>query len=274
MQPFRIITNYGVATSIAVEIDADWIDPQRRVQSGDVLTLMSSMGTLALTFLAWAELGAVAAVGVSALVLSADLVNAFAPYMNSLSKIYCAFSGFVLALLCSSSVEYNRFVDSGSSIFEKIIILCAWIFTLYAIWLLLRRNVWAGRILAIITGLSMLFLRLNVSWLHEEGFWSTSLFAFATLLRFISLLLIVRARHDGWFGTSQLATSPTSVSGAPTKIKPPMPALQAATGILLGLGMMSITGQTRWPNAQLIGASLLAVAAILLGVFIWRYRKR
>jgi hypothetical protein len=85
MQPFRIITNFGVATSIAVKIDADWMDPQRRVQSGDVLTLMSSMGTLALTFLAWAELGAVAAVGVSALVLSADLVNAFAPYMNSLS---------------------------------------------------------------------------------------------------------------------------------------------------------------------------------------------
>jgi hypothetical protein len=85
LQPFRIITNFGVATTIAVKIDADWRDPQRRVQSGDVLTLVSSAGTIALTFLAWAELGAAAAVGVSALVLAADLVNVFAPYMNSLS---------------------------------------------------------------------------------------------------------------------------------------------------------------------------------------------
>jgi hypothetical protein len=85
LQPFCIITNFGVATTIAVKIDADWQEPQRRVQSGDVLTLMSSAGTIALTFLAWAELGAAAAVGVYALVLAADLVNVFAPYMNSLS---------------------------------------------------------------------------------------------------------------------------------------------------------------------------------------------
>src|SRR5215813_14065100 len=85
MQPFRIITNFGVATSLVVKIDVDWRDAQRRVQAGDVLTLVSSLGTVALTFLAWAEIGAVAAVGVSALILAADLVNVFSPYMNSLS---------------------------------------------------------------------------------------------------------------------------------------------------------------------------------------------
>jgi hypothetical protein len=190
-------------------------------------------------------------------------------------KIRCAFLGFISALLCSSRVEYERIVDPVSSIPEKIIILCTWILTICAIWLLHRRNVWAGRILAITTGLSILFLRLNVEWLHNEGFWSTSLFALATLLRFISLLLLARARHDGWFvNTSQLAISPTAAQRARTKIKPPMPVLQAVIGILLGLGVMSVSGQTHWPNARVVGAGLLAVAAILSGVFVWRYRKR
>lgn len=188
-------------------------------------------------------------------------------------KIRCVFYGYALALLCSSRVEYSRIIDSGSSIFEKIIIVCAWLSTLYAIWLLHRRSIWAGRILAVVTGLSMLFLRLNVDWLHKEGFWSTSLIAFATLLRFISLLLLVSERHDGWFVADQLATSPTSAPGAPAKVKPPMPVLQAIIGILLGLGMMSVTGQVRWLDAQPVGTILLVLAAILSGVFIWRYRK-
>jgi hypothetical protein len=84
LQPFRVITSLTTATTVAVKIVADWTDPQRRVQTGDVLTLVSSLGTVTLTLLAWAEIGAPVAVGVSGLVLAADLVNEFTPYMNSL----------------------------------------------------------------------------------------------------------------------------------------------------------------------------------------------
>ncbi|CAB3751558.1 hypothetical protein [Paraburkholderia humisilvae] len=84
LQPFRVVTNLTTATTVAVKIVADWTDPRRRVQTGDVLTLISSLGTVTLNLLAWAEIGAGVAAGVSGLVLSADLVNEFTPYMNSL----------------------------------------------------------------------------------------------------------------------------------------------------------------------------------------------
>jgi hypothetical protein len=189
-------------------------------------------------------------------------------------KIRCAFSGFIFSLVFSSPIEYRRLVDSDSSILEKVAIICIWIFTLYALSLVQRRRIWAGRLFAITTGLSMVFLRMNVDWLHKEGFGATSLLAFATVLRFISLSLLVWGKHDGWFVELRPATSQKTARCGRVKTKPRMPALQAVIGVLLGLGVMSIAGQSHWPNAHLVGASFLAVAAILFGVFIWRYRKR
>jgi hypothetical protein len=189
-------------------------------------------------------------------------------------KIRYAFSGFILALVLSSPVEYGRLVDSNSSILEKAAIVSAWIFTLYAFRLVLQRRVWAGRIFAITTGLSMVFLRLNVDWMHMEGFVATSLFAFATVLRFISLLLLASGRRDGWFVEAQSASPQKTGRRAQAGVKPPMLILQAAIGILLGLGMMSLAGQVRWPDAQLVGACLLGAGALLSGILIWRCSER
>lgn len=189
-------------------------------------------------------------------------------------KIRYAFSGFIFALVLSSPAEYRRLVDSNSSILEKTAIVSAWIFTLYAFRLVLQRRVWAGRIFAVTTGLSMVFLRLNVDWLHREGFVAMSLFAFATVLRFISLLLLALGRRDGWFVEAQSTSSQKTGRRAQAGLKPPMPILQAAIGILLGLGMMSLAGQVRWPNAQLVGACLLGAGALLSGILMWRCRER
>src|ERR1700754_160076 len=95
-------------------------------------------------------------------------------------KIFFAFSGFVMAFLCSSLIDY-RFIESNSSGVGRLIVFYLWASTPIALWLLLRRNLWAGYILAVVTGTSMVFLRLNIDWLHKEGFLATFLVSLATV---------------------------------------------------------------------------------------------
>lgn len=83
LQPIRIITNGLSATSALTRIVVDWKDPNKKVQAGDVLTLISASGAIVVTVLVWAEIGPGAAAAVSGLALAADLQSSFQPYLNS-----------------------------------------------------------------------------------------------------------------------------------------------------------------------------------------------
>ncbi|CAB3751560.1 hypothetical protein LMG29542_01496 [Paraburkholderia humisilvae] len=183
---------------------------------------------------------------------------------------YLAFAGFFLALVCASPVEYSRLIDSDCRLIERVTLVCAWLFTPCALWLIVRRNFWSGRILAVVTALSMVFLRTNAEWLREQGIGSALLFSSATVLRFISLLLLTSAKRRGWFILPQSAFESKTAG----KVKPPMPVLQAAIGILLGAGMMLSADERHSLNVRLVGAGLMTVAFVLLGVFVKRYRQR
>ena len=87
MQPVRIMTNGLAATSALIRIATDWKDPNKKVQAGDVLTVISAVGTIAVTLLVWAEIGPGAAAVVGGLILAADLQSSFQPYINS-TKIW------------------------------------------------------------------------------------------------------------------------------------------------------------------------------------------
>jgi len=83
LQPIRIMTNGLVATSALMRIVTDWQDPNKKVQPGDVLTLVSAAGTVAITLLVWAEIGPGAAAAIGAVALAADLQANFQPYMSA-----------------------------------------------------------------------------------------------------------------------------------------------------------------------------------------------
>lgn len=83
LQPIRIMTNGLAATSAMVRIVTDWKDPDKKVQPGDVLTLLSATGTVVITLIVWAEIGPGAAAAIGALALAADLQSAFQPYVNA-----------------------------------------------------------------------------------------------------------------------------------------------------------------------------------------------
>jgi hypothetical protein len=87
MLPVRIMTNGLAATSALIRIATDWKDPNKKVQAGDVLTVISAVGTIAVTLLVWAEIGPGAAAVVGGLILAADLQSSFQPYINS-TKIW------------------------------------------------------------------------------------------------------------------------------------------------------------------------------------------
>lgn len=113
LQPIRIETNLLVATSALIKITMDWKDPNKKVQVGDVLTLASASTTVALNVLVLAEIGPAAAIGLSALVLSADLQAIFTPYVKSLTT-WMRIVPLNLAppvSTASSSLYWSTFVD-------------------------------------------------------------------------------------------------------------------------------------------------------------------
>jgi hypothetical protein len=185
-----------------------------------------------------------------------------------------AFCGYVLALFCSVPIESYYLERTDGPILDRLIILCVWAGTACGLWLLVRRNIRAADLLAITTGFSMVFFHRNVGSLHKAGFIATLLLSIATIIRFISWLAIRSAKHDEWFSMSLSAIHMASAESTRIKGRPPMPVLQAAIGLLLGLGAMSVAGHVRWPNALLIGTGCLAAGAVLLGIFVWHYRKR
>ncbi|CAE6741201.1 hypothetical protein [Paraburkholderia domus] len=87
LKPVRIMTNQMSATSALIRVVTDWQNPDKRIQPGDVLTIISAAGTIAVTVLVLAEIGPGAAVAIGALVLAADLQSTFQPYINS-AKIW------------------------------------------------------------------------------------------------------------------------------------------------------------------------------------------
>lgn len=87
LQPIRIVTNGLLATTALTKIVVDWQDPNKRVQSGDVLTLVSATGMIAVTLLFWAEAGPGTVAVISAIALSADLQASFQPYLST-AKIW------------------------------------------------------------------------------------------------------------------------------------------------------------------------------------------
>src|SRR5258708_14211356 len=83
LKPIRIQANLMNATSALVRVVTDWKNPDKKVQTGDVLTIISAAGAIAFTVLVLAEIGPGAAAIISGLVLAADLQSAFQPYINS-----------------------------------------------------------------------------------------------------------------------------------------------------------------------------------------------
>ncbi|HEY3596191.1 MAG TPA: hypothetical protein VGL08_01555 [Paraburkholderia sp.] len=185
-----------------------------------------------------------------------------------------ACSGFILAFICAFNVEHSRLTETNTSFFEQTLIASSWIASPFAMWLIIRQNVWAGHIWALITGASMVFLRLNVDWLHREGFVATALFSLATLLRFISLLLLARAKRQGWFGPVQSSGGSALAQVNRTYVKAPLPALQAVIGVLLGSGAVLLVAQTPWRNSQLIGSVCVFIGVVLFGIIVWHFTKR
>lgn len=85
----------------------DWKDPNKKVQPGDVLTLISASGTIAVTLLVWAEIGPGAAAAIGAVALSADLQSSFQPYLSSV-KLW-------LGNVLGSTLQLASPVSSASS---------------------------------------------------------------------------------------------------------------------------------------------------------------
>lgn len=84
LQPIRIVSSGLVATTAMAKIVADWSDPKKRVNPGDMLTLISASGLVTIQLLVWAEIGEGVVVTVAALALVADLRAAVQPYLPSL----------------------------------------------------------------------------------------------------------------------------------------------------------------------------------------------
>jgi len=87
MQPIRIMTNIMSATSVLIKVVTDWKNPEKRIAPGDVLTIISAAGTVAVTVLVLAEIGPGATAAIGALALAADLQSAFQPYLSA-TKIW------------------------------------------------------------------------------------------------------------------------------------------------------------------------------------------
>lgn len=83
LQPVRIQTNLMNATSALIRVVADWKNPDKRVQTNDVLTIISSVGLITVTVLVLAEIGPGTAAVIGGLVLATDLQSSFQPYLNS-----------------------------------------------------------------------------------------------------------------------------------------------------------------------------------------------
>jgi hypothetical protein len=107
LQPIRIVTNGLVATSALTKIVVDWQDSTKTVQAGDILTLVSATGTIAVTLLFWAEAGPGAAAAISAVALAADLQSSFQPYISS-AKIW-------MGNLLGNVMQISNPVSSASS---------------------------------------------------------------------------------------------------------------------------------------------------------------
>jgi hypothetical protein len=84
LQPVRVVANGLVATTAMAKVVADWTDPSKRVQPGDVLTFISAAGAATVQMLAWAEIGPGVGLTIAGLALAADLQTAAQPYLSSL----------------------------------------------------------------------------------------------------------------------------------------------------------------------------------------------
>ncbi|WP_433696251.1 hypothetical protein [Paraburkholderia phenoliruptrix] len=87
LQPIRILTNGLAANAALTKMVVDWKDPNKKLQSGDVLTLMNTTGTIAATLLIWAEVGPEAVAAISAFAMASDLYTSFKPYLST-AKIW------------------------------------------------------------------------------------------------------------------------------------------------------------------------------------------
>jgi hypothetical protein len=171
------------------------------------------------------------------------------------------------ALVCGLPVEYVRLASANGTLLEKVSICALWPCGLAVPWLCCKRSVWAGRLLALLVGLSMAFLRTNAGWLQQEGFVAVCLFSLATLLRFVSLILLILAKRRGWFPNE------TQASRAARK-SPPVPVLQAFAGIALGLGLMALAGAFEYEYAGVAGGVSVAVGLFLTALVIKCHRQR
>ncbi|MGF6771274.1 hypothetical protein P3T18_003753 [Paraburkholderia sp. GAS199] len=107
LQPIRIITNSVVATTVLTRIVVDWRDPNKKVEPGDILTLVSASGMIVLSVFVLAEIGPGAAITINAIVMSSDLQSGFQPYITS-AKVF-------LGNLLSNLIGLTRPASTASS---------------------------------------------------------------------------------------------------------------------------------------------------------------
>ncbi|MFT4066589.1 hypothetical protein [Paraburkholderia sp.] len=88
LQPIRIETNTFAATAVLLKIVSDWQDPGKKVNTNDVLSLLSASGTIVATVVVLAEIAPEAAAAGFAVALASDLSSTFNSYLPTLQYIW------------------------------------------------------------------------------------------------------------------------------------------------------------------------------------------
>lgn len=110
LQPIRIQANAFAATAIILKVVSDWQDPNKKVEPGDVITLIGQTGVLVATFVVASEIAPEVAVAGFAIALASDLSSTFNNYLTYikfiLRPIYQSLLSFEIPLSTDAASLY------------------------------------------------------------------------------------------------------------------------------------------------------------------------
>ncbi len=172
---------------------------------------------------------------------------------------------FAVALAPAAIVECSRLAQIAVRGVEATLIVLTWSASAVAIWGCTRRNFWGCFLVALVTAESILWFRYRGVWLRQESLAMPLMFAFATVLRFVSLIVLAQPRSKAWFKRSVL---PSHAPQARAKNR-----LQVACELCLGLSLTSFTPQSPWGGSYRIGIASGVVGAVLLVVIVIRSKR-
>ena len=179
--------------------------------------------------------------------------------------VWNALALFLTGLGLAVCIEGVRLAQVGVSA-EAVLIVGTWLASTAAVQVCRERRFAGCYLVAIVCAESMLWFRFHTGWLQAEGLAFVLAFFLATLLRFVSLILLAQPRCKAWLKRSE--TPPKAIQ------RKSLRKLQLTCGLLLGLALTSFTPQSPWGGSFRLGTVSAIAGLILLVVVVIRSRVK